>query len=87
MYLFKIYSEWCICIFVYIDGLVQERRNSIANALELRFSCTNPSKLFISVQGTMLEQLWLNGFTPYKYICNANNDTATATATATDNDT
>ena len=24
-------------------GLVQERRNSIANALELRFSCTNPS--------------------------------------------
>ena len=27
-----------------IDGLVQERRNSIANALELRLSCTNPSK-------------------------------------------
>ena len=26
---------------VYIDGLVQERRNSIANALELRLSCTN----------------------------------------------
>ena len=26
------------------DGLVQERRNSIANALGLRFSCTNPSK-------------------------------------------
>ena len=26
----------------YIDGLVQERRNSIANALELRLSCTNP---------------------------------------------
>ena len=25
-----------------IDGLVQERRNSIANALELRLSCTNP---------------------------------------------
>ena len=24
-------------------GLVQERRNSIANALELRLSCTNPS--------------------------------------------
>ena len=23
-----------------IDGLVQERRNSIANALELRLSCT-----------------------------------------------
>ena len=28
---------------VYIDVLVQERRNSIANALELRLSCTNPS--------------------------------------------
>ena len=27
----------------YIDGLMQERRNSIANALELRLSCTNPS--------------------------------------------
>ena len=27
-----------------IDGLVQERRYSIANALELRLSCTNPSK-------------------------------------------
>ena len=27
-----------------IDGLVQERRNSIADALELRLSCTNPSK-------------------------------------------
>ena len=25
-----------------MDGLVQERRNSIANALELRLSCTNP---------------------------------------------
>ena len=27
-----------------INGLVQERRNSIANALELRLSCTNPSR-------------------------------------------
>ena len=27
-------------------GLVQERRNSIANALELRLSCTNPSMLW-----------------------------------------
>ena len=26
-----------------MDGLMQERRNSIANALELRLSCTNPS--------------------------------------------
>ena len=27
----------------FVDGLMQERRNSIANALELRLSCTNPS--------------------------------------------
>ena len=27
-----------------IDGLMQERRNSIANALELRLSCVNPSR-------------------------------------------
>ena len=27
----------------YTDGLMQERRNSIANTLELRLSCTNPS--------------------------------------------
>ena len=26
----------------YIDGFVQERRNSIVNALELRLSCTKP---------------------------------------------
>ena len=31
---------------VHIDGLVQERRNSIANALELLLSCTNPSICF-----------------------------------------
>ena len=28
-----------------IDGLMQERRNSIANATELRLSCTSPSIL------------------------------------------
>ena len=28
---------------VSIDGLVRERRNSSALAIELRFSCTNPS--------------------------------------------
>ena len=30
------------CIQYYIDRLVQERCNSIANALELHLSCTNP---------------------------------------------
>ena len=29
---------------VQVNGLVQEGRNSIANALELRLSCTKPSK-------------------------------------------
>ena len=28
---------------LHTNGLVQERRNSIANALELRLSCTKPS--------------------------------------------
>ena len=32
-----------LCPALYIDGLGQERRNSIANALELHLSCTNPS--------------------------------------------
>ena len=30
-------------LLLLIDGLVQERCNSIANALELPLSCTNPS--------------------------------------------
>ena len=39
---------WLLCshiilIMSNIDVLVQERRNSIADALELRLSCTNPS--------------------------------------------
>ena len=29
--------------YISVGGLVQERRNSIGNALELRLSCTNPS--------------------------------------------
>ena len=28
--------------YVHVDGLVQERRNSKALAMELRLSCTNP---------------------------------------------
>ena len=32
-----------VTLLFYIDGLVQEKRNSIANALELRLSCTNPT--------------------------------------------
>ena len=34
-------SNW-LYVIPYIDGLVQQRRNTIANALELRLSCTKP---------------------------------------------
>ena len=33
----------------HINGLVQKRRNSIANALELRLSCTNPSIWYLKM--------------------------------------
>ena len=36
----QIKSAWLGLI---LNGLIQERRNSIANTLELRLSCTNPS--------------------------------------------
>ena len=39
------------------DGLVQERRNSIANALELRLSCTNPSIYFSNAKMVPTEEL------------------------------
>ena len=38
--LFSKCQPFCFCL--YIDGLVQERRNSIANTVELPLSCTNP---------------------------------------------
>ena len=41
-----------------IDGLVQERRNSIALAMELRLSCTNPSKCW-SIPVDYKDQWWL----------------------------
>ena len=51
-----------------IDGLVQERRNSIANALELRLSCTNPSQCItswnheISYKETNRSHEWIRSF-------------------------
>ena len=41
----KIWTVFCEnkTLIHYIDGFMQERRNSIANALELYLSCTNPS--------------------------------------------
>ena len=38
-----------------IDGLVQERRNSSALAMELSFSCTNPSKWFFEHNSYLME--------------------------------
>ena len=38
-----LHYQYEITLDEYIDGLVQERHNTIANALELRLSCTNPS--------------------------------------------
>ena len=35
--------------YLYIDGLVQGKRNVIANALELRLSCTKPLILWLQV--------------------------------------
>ena len=46
----------CVCVedvIRYIDGLMQERHNSIAYALELRLSCSNPT---ICVQSRMVER-------------------------------
>ena len=37
------------CPVVHIDGLVQERRNSSALAMELGLSCINPSILCMSL--------------------------------------
>ena len=48
------YSTW------YINGLVQERRHSIANALELRLSCTNPSILYEKSGNLGQGLLWLD---------------------------
>ena len=48
-------DDWCHCSWLEdimsgsdIDGLVQEGRNSIVNALEQRMSCTNPSLFIIA---------------------------------------
>ena len=43
IYIVSDFRRRCTLLHIQFDGLVQERRNSIANALELRLSCTNPS--------------------------------------------
>ena len=37
------YHSFLLSHWYYVDGLVQERRNSSALTMELHFSCTNPS--------------------------------------------
>ena len=38
--------------YPYIDGLVQGRHNSIANALEWHFSCINPQYvIYVQIKG------------------------------------
>ena len=41
-----------------VSGLTQERRNSIANALELRLSCTNPSMCWSVMVGLGYYFIW-----------------------------
>ena len=41
-----------------IDGLVQERRNSIANALELCVSCTNSLRYVLKNVKKQMEVMW-----------------------------
>ena len=52
---------WCIY------GLVQERHNSIANALELHLSCTNPSILGKQLNARSYKRIF---FVRPEYICN-----------------
>ena len=52
-------AHWCI---YHIDGLVQERRNSIANAQELRLSCTNSfiCQTCVSRAQWVMDSFWSN---------------------------
>ena len=52
--------EHFIMVSQYIIGLVQERHNSIANAMELCLSCTNPSILRNDLPRLSCSQYWLN---------------------------
>ena len=47
------------CQYQYLDGLVQERRNSIANAIELRLSCTNLSIWYYHMNICLHICIWL----------------------------
>ena len=60
----------CRCVNkLQIDGLVQERRNSSALAMELRLSCTNPStyteRLFVPSSAHLGIMLQIYQFQPH----------------------
>ena len=63
-----------LALELHIDELVQERRNSIANVLELRLSCTNPwidifcTKLFkLSLQLEPWSWHWPQGISSLRF--------------------
>ena len=63
------------CLTSYhIDGLMQERHNSSANALELFLSCTNPSIWYIGWTGFCLnyEESHIHDLVQHCYISIAN---------------
>ena len=72
-------SSLATCGFVsiskYFDGLVQEKRNSIANALELRISFTNPSICYLQIYMTYgsgimaMYHVWSPGYGFYLSWC------------------
>ena len=59
----------------YIDGLVQERRNSSVSAMELHLSCTNPS-IYTALKWVTIESsnclppVWLLTITQYWFSTN-----------------
>ena len=60
----------CLILSIQIDGLMQEKRNSIANALELHLSCTNQLKQRLAWETTShlrphWEVVFLERFCPF----------------------
>ena len=58
----KCHLPWAAMLFQaswpQINGLVRERHNSIANALELRLSCTYPSKCCMPWAAMLVQASW-----------------------------
>ena len=50
---------FCVKTTCHIDGLEQKRRNSIANALELHFSCINPLIYKLNLRSCWFTWCWV----------------------------